>query len=135
MEKVIVSVGITENNYSAHIEIGDGVVAATGNSFDELKAEMQSAVEFHIEGMQEDGEEIPAPFDGRFELVYRFDPESLLTHYRGILSFSALERMTGINQRQLYRYASGRTKPQEEQRQKISGALHGLGKELMGVEL
>ncbi|WP_352421008.1 helix-turn-helix transcriptional regulator [Proteiniphilum sp.] len=70
-----------------------------------------------------------------FELVYKFDAGSILQHYKGIFTNSALERMTGINQRQLQRYASGETKPRVEQAKKISEAFNKLGKELQVVKL
>ncbi|MBK5720142.1 type II toxin-antitoxin system HicB family antitoxin [Dysgonomonas sp. Marseille-P4677] len=135
MENIIVTVGITENNYSASVDIGDGIAVATGETFDELKKEMKSAVEFHLECMREDGEDIPAPFDKDYELVYKFDPQSLLTHYKGIFTNTALHRLTGINERQLQRYASGESKPRPEQSQKIANALHKLADELRVVDL
>jgi len=135
MEKVIVTVGITENNYSASVDIGDGIAVATGKTFTELKEDMESAVKFHLECMQEDGEDTPQPFDGEYELVYKFDPQSLLTHYKGIFTNTALHRLTGINERQLQRYASGESKPRREQAEKIAKALHGLADELRVVEL
>jgi hypothetical protein len=91
------------------------------------------AVEFHLEGMREDGEKIP--FGEEYELSYRFDPESLLQHYDGIFTNASLERLTGINQRQLQRYATGTSVPRREQAHKITTALHHLGKELLAVEL
>ena len=135
MERIIVIVGMTEKNYSAHVNIGDGIAVATGKTFDELKKQMQEAVEFHLEGMREDGDEIPAEFDGKYELIYHFNPESLLQHYSGIFTNSALERLTGINQRQIQRYASGMSKPRKPQAKKIESALHSLGRELLAVEL
>lgn len=135
MEKIIVTVGITENNYSASVNIGEGIAVSTGKTFEELKDEMQSAVEFHLECMQEDGEDIPATFSGDYELVYKFDPQSLLTHYKGIFTNTALHRLTGINERQLQRYASGESKPRPEQSQKIANALHRLADELRVVDL
>ena len=135
MEKVTVTVGLTERNYCAHLIIGDGIVVATGKTFEELKKEMQSAVEFHLEGMGEDGEDVPEVFLKPFELVYQFDVESLLSHYRGIITNAALERLTGINRRQLTHYASGLRKPRFEQRKKIRQALHSLGRELQEVEI
>jgi predicted RNase H-like HicB family nuclease len=135
MEKITVTVGLTEKNYSAHLIIGDGIVVATAETFENLKKEMQSAVEFHLEGMLEDGDTIPAAFLKPFELVYQFDTESLLSHYKGIISNAALERLTGINRRQLTHYASGLSKPRPPQRKKIAAALHRLGKELLEVEL
>ncbi len=135
MEKVVVTVGLTEQNYSAHVNIGDGIAVATGKTFEELKKQMKEAVEFHLEGMREDGDEIPDVFNSGYELVYNFDPESLLRHYSGIFTNAALERLTGINQRQIQRYASGVSKPRESQAKKIEAALHNLGKELLAVEL
>lgn len=134
MEKVIVTVELTENNYSAYIEKLPGCVAV-GDTFQELTKNMQEAVEFHLEGMREDGEKVDPVFNKDFELVFRFDARSLLQHYSGIFTNSALERLTGINQRQLQRYASGQTKPRPEQSLKIVSALHNLGKELLVVEL
>ena len=132
MEKVFVTVELTDNNYSAYLESLPGCVS-TGKTFEELKKNIAESVEFHIEGMREDGEEIP--FDTQYELAYKFDAESLFQHYNGIFTNSSLERLTGINQRQLQRYASGASKPREEQTAKITTALHSLGKELLAVEL
>ncbi|MDR0546183.1 MAG: hypothetical protein LBG77_01130 [Dysgonamonadaceae bacterium] len=83
--------------------------------------------------MREDGEEMP--FGKEYELAYRFDPESLLQHYTGIFTNAALERLTGINQRQLQRYSSGVSRPRTEQSRRINHALHRLGNELLAVEL
>jgi len=135
MEKILVTVGITENNYSAHVIIGDGIAVSTGKTFEELKQQMKEAVEFHLESMLEDNEEIPVQFTKEYQLMYRFDAESLLQHYNGILTNSSLERLTGINQRQLQRYASGVNKPRKAQSIKITNGLHQLGRELLAVEL
>jgi predicted RNase H-like HicB family nuclease len=134
MKKVLVTVELSENNYSAYIEILPGCVS-TGKTFEELKNNMQEAVEFHLETSREFDDEISAVFDADFELIYKFDPTSLLQHYRGIFTNSALERLTGINQRQLQRYASGESKPRAAQIAKISNALHSIGRELLVVEL
>ncbi|MDR1716326.1 MAG: type II toxin-antitoxin system HicB family antitoxin [Prevotella sp.] len=135
MKKVVVTVGMTERNYSAYVNIGDGIAVATGKTFEELKSQMGEAVEFHLEGMREDGDEIPEVFDSGYELVYKFDPQSLLTHYKGIFTNTALHRLTGINERQLQRYTSGESKPRPEQSKKIADALHRLADELRVVDL
>jgi len=132
MEKVFVTVEITDNNYSAYLENLPGCVS-TGKTFEELKKNISEAVAFHIEGMLEDGEKIP--FDTQYELAYRFDSKSLFQHYNGIFTNASLQRLTGINQRQLQRYASGISKPRNEQATKITTALHHLGNELLAVEL
>jgi len=135
MGKALVTVGVTENNYSAYIHIGDGIAVATGKTFEEMRVQMEEAVAFHLDGMREDGEIIPSIFHGNYALAYQFDPESLLLHYNGIFTHAALEKLTGINQRQLQRYASGVSTPREAQAKKIQDALHQLGRELLAVEL
>ena len=134
-EKVIVKVELTDNNYASYIEILPGCVA-TGKTFDEMKKNMQDAVIFHLEGSREDGDEINPAFDNdNYELVFKFNTQSLLQHYKGIFTNTALRRLTGINERQLQRYASGESEPRPEQSQKIADALHKLGNELLVVEL
>jgi predicted RNase H-like HicB family nuclease len=82
MKKIFVIVEMTDNNYAGYLEQLPGCVS-TGKTFEELKKNIVEAVEFHLEGMCEDGEIIPFP--EKYELSYRFDPESLLQHYNGIL--------------------------------------------------
>jgi hypothetical protein len=65
-----------------------------------------------------------------FQIVYKFDVESILNYYRGIFTNAALERMTGINQKQIQHYASGAKRPRPGQLKKIETALHELGQEL-----
>lgn len=132
MEKVIVRIAKTENNYSAAVEGLDGFVC-TAATFGELKQEVIDGIAFHLEGLREDGDPIPAPFDGEYELEYKWDVESLLDYYKGVLTLSALERITGINQNQLGHYAAGRSRPRKQQVKKIETALHRLGEELSAI--
>jgi predicted RNase H-like HicB family nuclease len=48
------------NNYSAYVPDLPGCVA-TGYTIDETEREIREAIEFHIEGMIEDGLPIPQP--------------------------------------------------------------------------
>ncbi len=49
-----------DSNYSAYVPDLPGCVA-TGDTSDEVEKEIRDAIEFHIEGMKEDGEAIPSP--------------------------------------------------------------------------
>lgn len=49
-----------ENNYSAYVPYLPGCIA-TGKTLEETEQQMREAIEFHIEGMLEDGLEIPEP--------------------------------------------------------------------------
>ena len=49
-----------ENNYSAYVLDLPGCVA-TGSSIAETEQAIREAIEFHIEGLREDGAAIPQP--------------------------------------------------------------------------
>ena len=49
-----------ENNYSASVPDLPGCVA-TGATADEVESQIREAIEFHLEGMREDGTPIPPP--------------------------------------------------------------------------
>jgi predicted RNase H-like HicB family nuclease len=49
-----------ERNYSAYVPDLPGCVSV-GDTLDEVKAEIRDAIEFHLEGMREDGLPIPKP--------------------------------------------------------------------------
>ena len=49
-----------ENNYSAYVPDLPGCVA-TGHTIEEIEREIREAIEFHIEGLIEDGLAIPQP--------------------------------------------------------------------------
>ena len=77
----------------------------------------------------------PSFLDGPFEIEYKFDTESLLAYYSGILSLAGMERITGINRKQLWSYLHGHSKPRKAQVQRIEKAIHTLGAELSTVSL
>ena len=71
MEKVVVTVEVTDKNYAAFIESLPGCVS-TGKTFRELKLNMLEAVAGHLEVSREFGDEIPEPFNGEYELSFRY---------------------------------------------------------------
>ena len=123
----------TEQGYSCACSLLPGWVVAYTGDFDGFRKLCKECIDFYIEGAKEDGESYPAVFDSEYEIVYKFDVQSLLDYYRGIFSFSALQTITGINQKQLAHYASGLSKPRPAQAEKIANGLHKLAEELQVV--
>ncbi|NDV59146.1 type II toxin-antitoxin system HicB family antitoxin [Bacteroides sp. 519] len=134
MEFIKVIVELADTNYSAYIEGVDGVVA-TGSTLDEIKANMAIAIEDFIEYCDEFGCKIPEKLKGEYELVFKMDVQCVLDFYSNVFSKAGLERITGINQKQLWHYASGGRKPRQEQVLKLERALHKLGEELLSINL
>ncbi len=58
--KYLIVIEPTGTGFSASSPDLDGCVA-TGKTREEVEREMTEAIEFHIEGMKEDGYEIPTP--------------------------------------------------------------------------
>ncbi|MBA3493961.1 MAG: type II toxin-antitoxin system HicB family antitoxin [Gammaproteobacteria bacterium] len=56
-----------QNNYSAYVPDLPGCVA-TGATIDEVEAQIREAIEFHLDGLREDGAQIPQP-SSRVEYV------------------------------------------------------------------
>lgn len=134
MEKVIVEIGYTRNNYNASLSLLPGCVT-TGTSLEEIVRNVNEIVPFHLDGMREDGEAVPAAFDGEYEFEYRLTTEALLHAYSGIFTKAALSRITGINERQLWHYESGIRKPRPAQRKRIEEGLHKLAAQLLSITL
>jgi hypothetical protein len=72
---------------------------------------------------------------GDYDIVYHFDAESFLNYYKGIFTNAALEKITGVNQKQLQHYSSGLKKPRLPQLKKIEDGMHRLAAELQALEL
>jgi NADPH-dependent 7-cyano-7-deazaguanine reductase QueF len=58
-----------------------------------------------------------------------------LKYYKNVITGTALEKYSGINQKQLNHYANSYRKPKQVQVQKIKEAFHKLGSELMAIEM
>lgn len=118
--------------FNAYAENTEGIYGG-GDTVEEAKQSILNAIQIIKEEFSP--KNIPAILKGDYEIVYHFDVESLLNYYKGIFTNSALEKITGINQRQLQHYSSGLKKPRLPQRKKIEDGLHKLAAELQSVEL
>lgn len=123
-----------DSNYSAYIDGIDGIIA-TGQTVDDIKTNMIEAINAFIEECKELGCEIPEELRGDYDFNFKMDVKSILEFYSGIFSKAGLERITGINQKQLWHYASGNRNPRPEQSMKLESALHKLGEELLSISL
>jgi len=68
------------------------------------------------------------------EFDIRYDLTSFLDYYAGILSKSGLEKITGINQKQLWHYSSGKRHPKPQTAMKIQQRIHQFADNLRQVQ-
>lgn len=133
MEIIKVLVGWEDKNYSAVAEC-NGVVVVTHKDFEMLKKEFTEAFAFHISESAKDGDPIsPALLNGDYTLEYELQTSALLHIFDGVLTRSALSKVTGINERQLGHYAQGIRTPRPQQREKIVQGIHQLGRQFLSV--
>src|SRR5580765_4633934 len=97
----------TDGLFWAYAESNKLNITGGGATVEACKQDVLSCIEILKELRQ-------FPIEGAFELIYKYDMESLLNYYKGIFSNASLERLTGINQRQLQHYSTGHRKPRKE---------------------
>lgn len=131
-EKLIIRISASTDSFGAYAENCKGIYAA-GDNVREVKEDVEEAIRLYKEITPEDKWE--KPIAENWPIEWHYDIQSLLKYYQGIFSNAALERMTGINQKQLWNYANGVSKPRQRAKEKIENALHALGKELIEVSL
>ena len=72
MEKVIVDVALCDRNYGGSLGSNlPGAVVFTAPTFEVLQKEAKESLEFHIEGLMENGEDVPEWLkNGDYEFEY-----------------------------------------------------------------
>ena len=102
----------------------------TGKTIDEAKQDFMEAYREIKEIMAENGERYE---DLEFEFCY--DIPSFLEYYAYALSLAGLERITGINQRQLSHYINGTSKPGKVTVERFRKSIHSFAEELQAADV
>ena len=130
MKTIRVIIERSNDLFTAYAENIEGIYGG-GTTVIEAKKSILKSIQLLIKY----NKQVPLILKGKYALVYHFDTQSFLNYYKGIFTNAALERITGINQKQFHHYATGLKKPRTQQSKKIETALHLLGHELLAIEL
>lgn len=133
MQQVKVLIG-WDRNYSACCNDVPGCIA-TAATLDEIKKEFAETLEFHLEGMREDGDAIPAALDGEYELVFELNGRALVHYAETLVDRSALSKASGINKIQLGHYSTGRSTPRPQQIERIKTGIRAIAAQLSALSL
>ena len=135
MHKLIIEVGWSGRNFSCGWNAPDaGAVVATGKTLADAQEQFASALNFHIEGMVEDGETLPEWLaHGDYELQYSLSAAALIRSAEEYTTMAAISRASGINPKQLSHYANGTKTPRPAQRSRILEGLHKIGKACLAI--
>ena len=132
MEKIIMLIGKSKDYYGAMSENCEGIYAA-GESVDAVKADTYAAIEAIKRNLPVD--RWPNQIKGDFEIEWKFDVQSFLEYYSGFISLAGMEKMTGINQKQLSNYLNHRAVPRKKQTERIREGIHKFAHELLSITL
>ncbi len=132
MKKLIINISASGDSFGAAAQNCPGIYGA-GDTVAQAKQDIANAIELYKEYNSE--ELWPIPIRDNWPIEWKYDVQSLLKYYEGIITNAALERLTGINRKQLWNYANGVSKPRKPAKEKIEHALHSLGNELLQLRL
>ena len=122
----------TDDHFDAFSDNCDGIYAA-GNSVDAVKADTLEAISLIKKNLPE--EQWPEEIKGDFEIEWKLDTQSFLEYYSKYMSLAGMERVTGINQKQLSNYLNKRAVPRKKQSERIINGIHKFATELMTTTL
>ena len=107
------------------------IFSGAGKTIEDAKEDMKKQMAFYKKTALEEGFKYPEFLDQEYEIQYTVDSLSLMNYYvlSGLFSLAGLEKMTGINQKQLWSYLHG-TKPRKTQRNRITAGFEKLRNEL-----
>lgn len=135
MEQIKVFIEWCDHNFGA--TFGDnvpGAVVLTAKTYDVLMKKIPETLQFHVEGMVADGDEVPEWLrNGEYEFDYELDTAALIRSCEQYASLAAISRASGVNERLLSHYANGIKKPRPQQRKRIVEGLHEIGRKLIAV--
>lgn len=98
MRNYKITVEKTSTGYSAYCNKVFGV-ASSGKNWNEVKENFAEAFQFHLEGLEEDGEEVPSNFDLEFSL----DVGQFFEYY-SIFNVAALTKHLKINPKLFHQF-------------------------------
>jgi predicted RNase H-like HicB family nuclease len=125
MEKVIVMISKDSNGYGAWIENLPGVYGE-GDTVEDAKQSIISGLNLYIKH----NKNLPNLLQKEYDMEYHLDVLSFLDYYSKIFSKPALEKITGINQKQWFHYTAGRSKPTKKTIKKIDDAFRNFANEI-----
>lgn len=112
----------------------DEIFSGHGTTIAEAKADMMQQMQFYKETALEEGFKYPEFLDGEYSVSYEVDSTSLLRYYieAGFFTLAGMEKLTGINQKQLWSYING-SKPRKAQRERIARGFRKIGTDLSSI--
>ena len=131
MKRIKAYVEKSDYGFSVYMEDNDldyGIIGE-GKTATEAINDFRQAYEEMREFYKDEGKDFE---EVNFEFVY--DIASFLQYYAFAFTLAGLERITGVNQRQLSHYINGVSKPTRRTIEKIEDGIHNFSRDLSMVK-
>ena len=132
MEKLIIVIERSSDHFGAYSENCEGIYAA-GDSLDAVKSDTYEAIKILKENLPES--QWPDILKDKYEVEWKIDVPSFLEFYSKYMSLAGMEKITGINQKQLSNYLNHRSVPRPRQTKRIRDGIHRFAEELLSITL
>lgn len=122
---------VTKTGYSAYIREIDGLTTV-GDSLGEIKRNINEVIQYELEYLEEQREEVPKITD--LEINFVIDLEQFFSHYK-VINKTAFAEYTGINPGLFRQYAKGLVPISDKRMRQISKGLQKLSDDLNQLQL
>ncbi|MCR4564822.1 MAG: type II toxin-antitoxin system HicB family antitoxin [Bacteroidales bacterium] len=112
----------------------DEIFSGCGDTVEAAKADMLEQMKIYKETALQEGFKYPAFLDEEYQVEYDLDTTSLLRYYveAGFFTLAAMQKLTGINQKQLWAYLNG-SKPRKAQSERIERGFRRIEEDLSSI--
>ncbi len=121
--------GVSSDHFGAFADNCPGVYGA-GNTVQEAKENVLEGLNLFID---QNKDNLPDILKDNYQIEYQFDVPSFLSYCSKIFTRPALEKITGVNQKQLLHYESGHRNPSNKTIKKIEESIHKFTEELSQI--
>ncbi len=116
--------------FGAWVEEVPGIYGS-GINVNDVKQDILNAIELY----KTHNKVVPDILTEEFEINWKFDTASFLDYLSKVFTKAGIERITGINQKQLGHYSAGLKKPRKNQIEKIDIGIRRFVDELQQIHL
>jgi hypothetical protein len=108
-------------------------VVSVGDTFNELRKNVEDAITIYLEASNEFGDKIPDILSEEYQLAFRFDIQTFMEWLSKVMSQKGLSDIAGMNESLISQYANGFKNPGPKQLKRMETALHRFADDLQAI--
>ena len=128
--KVLINIDWVPSNFAAATANEDIPCVATGHTLEEVERNIVEALNFHVNGLKEDVEPVPACLRWEWKPEFRLTTRAQLKYTDNYITRKALAKETGIAEQQLSHYANGLRHPRPKMQDRITAGIMSICRRL-----